>query len=128
MNKQKYLKTLDIKGSQNVPDVCFNSLNGKLLIKGRSVLENTIHFFEPIIKWIDEYCKNPAEKTELCIEMDYFNTSSSKFILSIFEKLQNLHTLGKQVEIIWRYNDEDSQELGKDYSMLLEVPFKFVKQ
>lgn len=122
------MKPLKIAGNQNIPNVDFNHSDGILIMKGRSILENAVQFFEPIIKWVDSYCKKPAKKTELHIEMDYFNTSSSKFILAIFEKLQQLYELGQEVEVIWYYNEDDSKDLGTDYGNLLKIPFRFVFQ
>ncbi len=126
MNTQQALLPLKVDSNNNSPEINFNSETGVLLIKGRSILENVVLFFEPILQWLDEYSNQPAEKTTLHIEMDYFNTSSSKFILEIFDKMQQLNKLNKKVEVIWYYNDDDSLELGKDYSFLLDVPFKFV--
>lgn len=122
------MKPLKIAGSQNIPNVDFNHSEGMLVMKGRSILENTAPFFEPIINWVEGYCKKPAKKTEFHIEMDYFNTSSSKFILSIFEKLQKLYELGQEVEVFWYYCEDDSKDLGKDYSNLLKIPFRLVYQ
>ncbi len=122
------LETLKIDGNQNRPEVLFNAETGNLLLEGRSILENTLKFFEPLLQWIDAYGENPAPKTELHLNMDYFNTSSSKFILSIFEKLETLYKEGKEVKVFWYYNDEDMEELGEDYKHLLGLPFRIVKQ
>lgn len=120
------LEPLLVEGTQNRPDVSFNAEKGMLLLKGRSILENTLSFFEPLLLWIDEYKNNPANKTELHLDMDYFNTSSSKFILSIFEKLEEMYDSGHEVEVFWYFNDEDMEDLGEDYNHIVGMPFKFV--
>jgi len=120
------LEQLKIEGTQNRPEILFNAETGQLLMKGRSILENTVKFFEPLLIWIDDYRNNPAKKTELHLDMDYFNTSSSKFILSIFEKLEELYDSGYEVEVFWYFNDEDMEDLGEDYNHIVGMPFKFV--
>lgn len=120
------LEPLKVEATQNRPYVDFNAETGELVMKGRSIIENTVRFFEPLLSWIDEYVDNPSKKTELHLVLDYFNTSSSKFILSIFEKLEELYDLGKEVEVFWYYTDEDMEDLGKDYNHIVSMPFKFI--
>lgn len=117
------LESLIIEGNQNRPDVNFNAETGKLVIEGRSIMENTVIFFQPLLEWIDSYSDQPAVKTELHLVMDYFNTSASKFILSIFEKLEDMYNQGKDVEVYWYFNDEDMEDLGEDYKHLVGMPF-----
>lgn len=126
MIKISTLEPLVIESNQNRPGVKFNAESGMLNFTGRSIMENTIVFFEPIIKWLDDYCENPASKTELHLAMDYFNTSTSKFILSIFEKLEDLFDLGHDVEVFWYFNDEDMEDLGEDYKHLVGMPFRII--
>lgn len=119
--------SLKIQGNSNRPQVDFNSKTGNLTIEGKSILENAIRFYEPILEWIEKYCDNPAELTTLNLKLEYFNTSTSKFLLAIIERLEELYQGGKEVKINWYYTDEDMEELGEDYSNLLDVPFHFVE-
>ena len=127
MENQVFSPVLEIKGNLYCPDVFFNAKEGQLVLNGRSVPENAVHFYEPIMEWIDMYLDCPAEVTIFHMKMEYFNTSSSKFILSIIEKLEELETSGKKVEVYWYYGDEDMAELGEDYSHILSIPFKLIE-
>ena len=118
---------LKIEANSHWPKVELNKQTGVLEISGRSIVENAIRFFEPIMEWIDAYCEHPAEKTELHLKLEYFNTSTSKYILSIFEKLEEIFNEGKEVEIFWYSFDEDMEELGEDYQAMVDVPFQFLK-
>ncbi|MBI9067419.1 MAG: DUF1987 domain-containing protein [Salinivirgaceae bacterium] len=117
---------LKIQGNSNRPEVDFNAKTGELVLTGRSILENTLRFYEPILDWIDTYCKNPAENTSFHLKLEYFNTSTSKFLLSIIEKLEELYSGGSDVKIYWYYVDEDMQELGEDYRNIVELPFQLI--
>jgi hypothetical protein len=119
------LKNIEIKGNLNIPDVNFNASEGKLLIEGRSILENTTRFYKPLLDWIDKYCENPANKTELHLRLEYFNTSTSKYLLSILEKFDELYNGGDDVVLYWYSSDEDMQELGRDYEDIISIPFVF---
>lgn len=112
-------------GNQYRPEVDFNPETGILQISGRSILENSIAFYEPLLNWLDDYCQQPAELTVFHVKLEYFNTSTSKYLLSMIEKLEELYSGGSEVEVQWHYCDEDMEELGEDYRNLLEVPFKF---
>lgn len=68
----------------------------------RSILENAISFYKKILEWLDEYCKEPLENTELVIFLDVFNTSTSKILLDIVRKLEKVYKTGRNVKIIWK--------------------------
>ena len=64
------------------------------------------------------------------MQLEYFNTSSSKCILDVFKKLENLHNKSvAEVIINWYYeeDDEDMLEAGEDYQSILKLPFKMVE-
>lgn len=124
------MDNLIIEGSNHTPDVNFNAETGILALKGRSTPENSIEFYRPLLEWLDQYGGAATQdKTTLKIQLEYFNTSSSKCILDIFKKVNNLFKDGLNVTINWYYEeeDEDMQEAGEDYSDLLDVPFEIIE-
>jgi hypothetical protein len=60
------------------------------------------------------------------MQLDYFNTSSSKIFYTIFKVLESFQKDGSSVKIIWFYEkmDEDMVQSGKDYSSIIKVPFE----
>ena len=114
-----------IKGTAETPTIEFNSDKGYLSIKGRSIPENSIDFFEPFLKVLEDYTENPLAQTEVDFHFEYFNTSSSKCILDILRLLQKIHLGKNNVNINWYYDedDEEIQEIGNDYSHIINVPF-----
>jgi hypothetical protein len=115
-----------LKGTQKTPEVRFSAGEGKLELKGRSIPENSLDFYKPLIDWLDEYASNPQAETNFHIQLEYFNTSSSKCLLDLFKRLENMR--GK-VMIHWYYeqDDEDMLEAGEDYEAIINVPFKMIE-
>ncbi len=124
------MNKLEIIGSAKTPTVNFEPENGILEMKGRSIPENAIDFFKPIVDWLDEYSKQSKKITQANIQLEYFNTSSSKCILDIFKKLESINKQDdKEVIINWYYeeDDEDMLEAGEDYQSILKIPFKMIE-
>lgn len=124
------METLAIEGTPKTPTIRFDSEQGFLEIKGRSIPENSIEFYKPLVDWLDKYASKPKPSTNVNIALEYFNTSSSKCILDVFKKLESIHKSGgSQVTINWHYeeDDEDMLEAGEDYQAIINVPFKMVE-
>jgi hypothetical protein len=120
---------IKIEGTPKTPTVEFDAVSGKIVIKGRSIPENSIEFYKPLVDWLDQYAESPSAKTEVNIQLEYFNTSSSKCILDVFKKLEVVHRASKDVVINWYYeeDDEDMLEAGEDYQSILKIPFKMIE-
>jgi hypothetical protein len=114
-----------IKGTSETPTIEFNSKEGYLLIKGRSIPENSIEFYDPLLKVLERYNDRPSPFTKVDFQLEYFNTSSSKCILDILKQLQNIHLGNAEVAINWYYEEDDDEilEIGEDYSNIINVPF-----
>jgi hypothetical protein len=123
------METITIEGTPKTPTIKFEYEKGFLEIKGRSIPENSIEFYKPLIDWLDKYSQTPKTATSVNIQLEYFNTSSSKCILDVFKKLENIHSKGSQVTINWHYeeDDEDMLEAGEDYQAIINVPFKMIQ-
>ena len=123
------MDNIEIEGTEKTPTVQFDSATGRLQIKGRSIPENSIEFYKPLIEWIDSYAKLPKAATEVNIQLEYFNTSSSKCILDVFKKLEAIRASGNDVGINWHYeeDDEDMLEAGEDYQAIINIPFKMIE-
>ncbi len=118
-----------IEGTPKTPTIKFDSSTGVFEIKGRSIPENSVEFYRPLIDWLDLYKETPNNKTVVNIKLEYFNTSSSKCILDVFKKLETIHKAKNEVEVNWYYeeDDEDMLEAGEDYESIIRVPFKMIE-
>jgi len=123
------MEPISIEGSPKTPTVIFDAGEGIIEIKGRSIPENSIEFYKPLVDWLEEYKKDPLPLTKVNIQLEYFNTSSSKCILDVFKKLEAIHKAKHDVEVNWYYeeDDEDMLEAGEDYESIIRIPFKMIE-
>ncbi|HRH71090.1 MAG: DUF1987 domain-containing protein [Flavobacteriales bacterium] len=123
------MAALHLEGSPKTPHVNFDPETGLLELKGRSIPENSIDFYKPLIDWLDKYGRAPKAKTALHVQLEYFNTSSSKCILDLFKKLEGVRATGNEVTVLWHYeaDDEDMLEAGEDYAGIINIPFKMIQ-
>ncbi|OFX35995.1 MAG: nuclear pore complex subunit [Bacteroidetes bacterium GWA2_32_17] len=123
------MDTIVIEGTPKTPSINFDAVAGKIEIKGRSIPENSIEFYRLLVEWLEAYATAPLANTIVNIQLEYFNTSSSKCILDIFKKLENISKAGSNIVINWYYeeDDEDMLEAGEDYQSIIKVPFKMIE-
>ena len=122
------MEALVRQATDETPKVTLDGHTGIFEFIGRSLPQDVTQFYNPILEWMDAYAESPQPKTEVNFKMVYFNTASSKMILDILFKLEELSEAGKDVSINWHFqkDDEDMEEAGEEYADLIEVPFENV--
>ena len=116
-----------IRDTEVTPKINFNIEQNIFEISGRSLPEDAVKFYEPILEWVDTYYNGePLKHTKFDFKIEYFNTASSKMIFEILTKLGSYHSLGYETEVGWYVDDDDEnmQEAGEEFSDLIEVPIK----
>ncbi len=112
------MEELFIEETRRTPGILVTPKEGKFYLTGRSIPDNAIEFYKPLVDRIQEYVKKPLNKSEIHLNLDYANTSSSKVIIDF---LKSFRFLGKNDQLdIHLYFDEDDDELyPENYSFLL---------
>ena len=61
--------------------------------------------------------------------LEYFNSSSAKYVLDIVLLINELFKNGLNVKIEWKYkhNDDDMLETGEEFTDLIKCPISFVE-
>jgi len=122
------METIKIQGTEDTPKVILDKENELMEVSGRSLPEDVASFYEPVLTWLEEYAQNPNPKTIFNFKLIYFNTASSKLLLDILMKLEEIHEAGHDVLIRWHFpeDDEDMEEAGEEYADIVDVPFEQV--
>ena len=118
-----------ISATEDTPGIRLDAASGIFEISGRSLPEDVVKFYKPILDWLDEYAQSPSESTVFNFKLQYFNTASSKIILDVLMKLEGMHDAGKKISIKWHYpsDDEDMMEAGEEYADIVSVPIEMVE-
>jgi SiaC family regulatory phosphoprotein len=122
------MEPLRIQATIKTPEILFDPSNNVFEIKGKSIPDNAEDFYTSILDWFDDYVANPLSETVLKIDLEYFNISSSKRLLFLLYKLNELADSENLVKVQWHYNeqDEDMFEVGQDYAFMVKFPFDFI--
>jgi hypothetical protein len=117
-----------MEGSDKTPSINLDAESGEMEFSGKSIPENSAQLYEPVMDWINNYLEKPAENTTFVVKLEYFNTSSSKYLLEIFRRFEELFKTGKKVAVQWYYEleDEDMQESGDDFRDILKIPVELI--
>jgi len=118
-----------IAGTEDTPEIVFNADNNEFIISGRSLPEDVTSFYKPVFEWMNSFSENPPANALFKFKLEYFNTASSKIILDILMKLEELVQSNKlEIVVEWHYSDadDDMQEAGEEYAELVEVPFNLI--
>ena len=115
---------LSIAGTEETPTIILDKQKGNFEFSGRSLTEAPAEFYKPIIKWIEAYSKDPNATTLVMFKLEYINTGSSKSILDVLLAFQQINS----AKIAWYFHedDEDMEEMGEEFSELVEIPFEFL--
>ncbi len=122
------MDSLLIESTKKTPEIAFNA-DGRFRISGRSIPEDASKFYDDIFEWVYYYAQNPAESTTVDIELEYFNSGSSKALLHILRALAEINRKGLKLTINWYYEegDDDIMERGEYYESILEIKFNFIE-
>ena len=123
------MKSFYLERTPKTPKISFDISKGFFEISGRSIPENSIEFYKPVLEWLDDYAASPTKReTTFDVKLEYFNTSSSKCLVEIFRKLERLKREGVDVSIKWYYEeeDEDMQESGEDFREIIKLPISMI--
>ena len=122
------MDNLHIEGDLKNPTLNFDYDAGTISIKGRSWPEHAVNVYQPAFDWLEDYKKSPQAKTTFKVELEYFNTSSSKVVLQIMQKAAEMHKSGMDVKVEWYYenDDFDLKEEGETFAEMVDVPVEMV--
>lgn len=117
------MEILHLEGTEDTPKIILDKTNKIYEISGRSLPEDSAEFFQPVLDWLQAYSQEADASMEFDFKLEYFNTASSKLILDILSKLEDIP--GISINWYFHEDDEDMEEAGQEFSELVEIPFEF---
>lgn len=121
------MEEFELEATAQTPYIHFNAQSGKMIVQGRAISQPEDDFWAPVLKWFYAYSSEPNEITNIIFNLEYFNISSSKQILFLLHKMNDLMEEGRDVAVEWIYTEDDLEmkESGFDFSCVVNVPFEF---
>ena len=121
------MEKFEIRGTSKTPTIILDADSGDLLFEGRSNPENASDLYEPVIHWLERYVAQPAEETHLRMNLDFFNTSSSKYILEVLRKIRYLANKNHAFNVTWMYEEDDLEMVDTAESFEMMTGLRFEK-
>ena len=102
---------------------------GKVLILGRSILENPGEFYRPLHEWVAKYAEENIRMTTILLGFEFINTTSIKWVYAILKELAKIPDMSVRAKISWYYEegDEDMCDLGFILRSLVDCPFAIIE-
>lgn len=128
------MQKLFIPATQLSPEINFSPDEKIFYIKGISAPEDVRALYYPVIEWFRLYIDSVLEgrstlrKLRIQIDLEYFNSSSAKFLLDIFIEMKRLNPAKIDAVVEWLYDEEDYdlKEAGEDIASLIEMEFDYI--
>jgi hypothetical protein len=105
------------------PGVNLNPSESIFKIWGNSRPENPLAFYRPIFDWLTEFFSSSSSEIIFELQLNYFNTSTSKVLLDLFEFFEEANQTEKKVHVVWQYpaDDEEMMEAGQELFELVAI-------
>jgi len=76
---------------------------------------------------LDTYVQAPpVSATTFDVQLEYFNTSSSKCLVEIFRRLEKIGNQSISVNWFYEEDDEDMQESGEDFKEIIDLNINLI--
>jgi hypothetical protein len=127
-----------IEQTSLTPEIHFSPDENIFLMRENSAPEDVRAMYYPVIKWIKTFIDDVLEgkykkfsseyPLKFQSDLEYFNSSSAKFLFDIFNELKRLSSANVPVIVEWIYDveDTDQKEAGEDIALLVEMEFVFI--
>ncbi len=124
--------------TETTPEILFDPDKQLFHIRGNSRPEDVSVLFFPVVEWVNDYRlflsnNSPHDYTEeepliLEIDLEYFNSSSAKYLFDVIEAFKQIKAYGVPLTIAWLYDKEDidMKEAGEDMAILAEIDFAYI--
>ena len=69
-----------IAGTEDTPNLVLDIENNVFEISGRSLPEDVVSFYKPVLDWLDEFEENPIPDIAFSFKLEYFVLLQSDFV------------------------------------------------
>ena len=117
------MNNIQIEATERSPEIEFNFADNIFSIRGESYPENVSEFFGEIMQRFNTHASSLEDAdVTFNFELIYFNSSTAKVLMGLFDQLDQIAENGNKVIINWCYEEDDDnmEELGEEFGEDLE--------
>ena len=114
---------IKIEATDRSPEIDFDFEKNVFSIKGESYPEDVVAFFGPVMTDLTSHLSGlKSGEVRFDFELIYFNSSSAKVLMDLFDNLDAAAGAGINIQINWHFDPEDDtiEELGQEFAEDLE--------
>ena len=107
-----------VQATKSSPAIHFDPDVLSFEIRGESYPENCWAFYSPMFDWLENFfARSNGDLIQFDMDILYFNSSSSKTFMDLFDMLDDQAANGKNIEVNWRYHQENesAMECGEEF-------------
>jgi hypothetical protein len=123
-----------LESTKQTPAITLDPDKNQLELKGECYPENVAELSTLIFSHLDKYLIELQDNNifTVNIELNYFNSSSSKMLMNLFDQLENeVANHGKQIIVNWIYDPENdtAEEFGEEFKEDIDsLTFNLIKK
>ena len=117
------MENIKIEATDRSPEIDFDFESNKFLVKGESYPEDVTAFFGSVIGQLEEHLADlDGASIHFTFELIYFNSSTAKVLMRLFDTLEETAKNGNDVLVTWVYEqgDDNMEEMGEEFGEDLE--------
>ena len=117
-----------VQKTKITPEVKYDNGDNSANVTGESCPENAIAFYRPLMEWVRSRISKDRSLL-LQFEYTYFNTTTTKQLIELFDMLDAYYRDGYDVFVAWYCpkNDTDMEEVGEELLEDMYFPYKIYK-
>ena len=125
------MESRTIAATDRSPEVRLDVANRTISFTGEAYPEDAAAFWGPILQEMQSILEQePKEPLQVDFRLAYFNSSSAKALMNVFQLLESAAETGTKIRVNWYFQDGDDtiEESGEDFSEDLKaVEFESIK-
>jgi len=118
------MDNIKIEATDRSPEIAFDLSGNTFSIRGESYPEDVTDFYGEIIENLETHLSGmDGGEVAFSFELIYFNSSTAKVLMGLFDTLEGTAEGGASVSVNWRFDAEDDtmEELGEEFGEDLEA-------